>query len=76
MPLISPDFGEEVRPEPTPYVPSADNNERIRRFLDCPTWKCSVCTSTVFGRCKKCPYCYGKHNKVTPRPEDYMEPPL
>lgn len=87
MPLISPPPNQEptapLRVEPirtTPAYVSAQKAEydRIQRFLDCPNWTCYMqdCQAINFGRNKHCAHCFGRMNRKTPRPINYMEPPL
>jgi hypothetical protein len=59
--------------EPDPVVAlyeryAPDMHERIRKFLDCPNWKCT-CGLTNFGRNKQC----AKWECKKPRPTDYIE---
>ncbi len=30
------------------------NHEKVREYLDCPSWKCPVCNLTNFGRNQFC----------------------
>lgn len=83
MPLIEPPDRSDFRLpfEPAKISPASNSNpekERIERYLDCPNWKCymSDCGAINFGRNKKCAYCWGRLNRFTERPINYMEPPL
>lgn len=60
MPLIEPPKFQEIpseEEESRPVSISQEQNDRIQKYLDCSNWKCIVCSSIVFGRCKNCPYC-------------------
>lgn len=78
MPIIAPPpdtvYQEETTPEAT--VDRQREWERYRRiqlYLNVNNWICPVCGSTVFGRCKRCPYCWGRcGGKVTLRPADFV----
>ena len=43
-------------------------DERIREYLNVPNWKCNECGTTVFGRCRTCPYCRERLGKITEGP--------
>lgn len=65
MPIINPFASDwihkptkqdlEAQKELTPLISKVEE-ERIKQFLDCPSWKCPSCGSTVFGRTKICPF--------------------
>jgi hypothetical protein len=83
MPRIGPPPNiEKVFPEPVkPATVSAQKAEydRIQRFLDCPNWTCYMqdCLALNFGRNKNCAHCFGRMGgRITPRPLNYIEPPL
>jgi len=78
MPLIEPPKNE---PEELPSISEIEKGEipysehiRIKRFLDVTNWMCPACQSVVFGRCKSCPYCFGRRRIITSRPDIYVEP--
>lgn len=57
MPLITPPSFDESEPLPEEEgVISPVQYDRIKNYLDCPTWKCPTCGSIVFGRTLICPY--------------------
>ncbi len=74
-PPIDPDELPEISPIEQGDIPYSEHI-RIKRFLDVPNWMCPACSSVNFGRNKKCAYCYGRRRTVTPRPSNYIEPPL
>jgi len=84
MPLISPPPNQEklpfesIKESPRTVSTRQLEHDRIQRFLDCPNWICYMrdCGAVNFGRNKKCAYCWGRLNRFTERPINYMEPPL
>jgi len=80
MPLIEPPKNEpdelpEISLEEQGDIPYSEHI-RIQRFLNVPNWMCPICGCVVFGRCLKCPICYGKRRTITLRPPTFIEPPL
>ncbi len=67
--LIPIPTNEELQPQPTPIGISRVETERIKRYMDCPDWKCGACGAVMFGRCKECVYCRVRLNTHTPKPE-------
>lgn len=78
MPIIAPPPDTVYQEEQTTSEARLDGGkewERYRRitiYLNVNNWICPACSSTVFGRCKKCPYCWGRRNYTTTlRPADF-----
>jgi len=56
-------------PEPFESTVIVDANyERIKKFLDVPDWKCTLCGAVMFGRMEYCINCKHTHKRHTPRP--------
>lgn len=60
--------------EPEPEEPGKLNHARIAWYLTWPTWKCSVCGTTMSGGSLYCAYCQIRNRVRTNRPVSYKEP--
>lgn len=78
MPIIAPPPDTVYQEESSPEVLEDrqkvwERYRRIQLYINVNNWICPVCSSTVFGRCKKCPYCWGRcGGRVTLRPADFV----
>ncbi len=78
MPIIAPPPDNSVYHEENSSEAPDDKRvwERYRRiqiYLNVNNWICPVCSSTVFGRCKRCPYCWVRcGGRITLRPADFV----
>jgi hypothetical protein len=78
MPIIAPPPDTVYQEETTSSEATPDRLKeweqyrRIQIYINVNNWICPVCSSTVFGRCKRCPYCWGRcGGRVTLRPADF-----
>lgn len=75
MPLIEPNFDEELIQPERPKANPSENERRckyVNEYLDVPHWRCPSCGLTNFGRNKKC----ADFKCRLERPWNYVEPPL